>query len=194
MILKNVSLRAKRNSPQPIHYAGFLIRLKAFALDYLIVLAYIIILAGINYGFILFYGGLDKIFPIFTSLIVKDAFAFLTLILPVILYFSLYESSCHQATWGKRKVGLKVVNADGGRLTYPQALIRTGIKFIPWQIAHTSIYQIQGIVSGTEATPINYSGFVLVYALVGIYILSAVISKRHRTPYDWVVGSYVVWQ
>lgn len=80
-------------SAPEVHYAGFAIRLKAFALDYLIILAYILVLFGVNFGIILAGGRLEEVSPIFASPVVKDAIAFLTLILPVILYFSLQESS-----------------------------------------------------------------------------------------------------
>lgn len=40
------------------------------------------------------------------------------------LYFSLMESSRHQATLGKMALGIKVVNADGGRLSFAHALGR----------------------------------------------------------------------
>lgn len=37
------------------------------------------------------------------------------------------------------------------------------------------------------------AGFALVYLLVGIYIASALISTKHRTPYDWAAGSFVIF-
>ena len=40
------------------------------------------------------------------------------------LYFSLMESSRHQATLGKMALGIKVVNAHGGRLSFAHALGR----------------------------------------------------------------------
>jgi len=178
--------------PNNFQYAGFAKRLKAFAFDYLIILAYIFILAGVNFGIIFMGGALDNISPFFTSPVVKDGIAFLTLILPVILYFTLQESSNRQATWGKRKVGLRVVNTQGVALTKLQAFVRSLVKFLPWQIAHTSIYQIKEIVLGGSSTPFDITGFVLVYVLVGIYIAAVFISKKHRTPYDWASGSYVI--
>jgi uncharacterized RDD family membrane protein YckC len=173
-------------------YAGFAKRLKAFAFDYLIILAYIIILAGVNFGIIFMGGALDDISPFFASPVVKDVIAFVTLILPVILYFTLQESSPKQATWGKRKVGLRVVNAQGKTLTKMQAFMRSLVKFLPWQIAHTSIYQIQEVVTGGPLEPFNITGFVLVYVLAGIYIAAVFFSKRRRTPYDWISGSFVI--
>lgn len=174
------------------HYARFSQRLKAFALDYLLIFVYIVVLAGVNFGIIFRGKVLEETSPIFASPIAEDTIAFLTLILPVIIYFTLQESSAHQGTWGKRKAGIRVVNVQGGTLTKSQAFARSLVKFLPWQIAHTSIYQIKEIVPGGPSEPFDITGFVLVYFLVGIYIFSALMSKKHRTPYDWISGSYVI--
>jgi len=176
-----------------IEYAGLGRRLKAFAFDYLIILAFIIALGSVNYGIILSGGALDRISPFLASPIGKDLIAFLTLVLPVALYFALQESSPRQATWGKRKAGIRVVNANGKRLPRRQALVRVAIKFLPWQIAHTSIYHIQGLPFAPEQpSSLVMAGFALVYVLTGIYVASALISKKHRTPYDWASGSYAI--
>jgi len=181
------------NSAENFQYAGFGIRLKAFLFDYLIIFTYILVLAFVNYGLILSRGVLEDISPFFTSPWVGDGFAFLTLILPVILYFTFFESSSHQASWGKQRNGLHVINANGEALTRRRAFLRNLLKFLPWQIAHTSIYHIEGLpFSPVESSPVVSVGFVLVYVLVGIYIASALISKKHRTPYDWAAGSYVI--
>ena len=174
-------------------YAGFGKRLKAFAYDYLLILVYIVVLAGVNYGIILAGGALDKVSPFFASPVVKDAIAFLTLILPVILYFTLQEGSIRQGTWGKIKAGIRVVNVNGGRLTRMQAFVRSLVKMVPWQIAHTCLFHIPGWPLAATAVPSGVTaGFILLYGLVGIYIASAVLSKKHRTPYDWAAGASVI--
>ena len=181
--------------PGSVQYAGFVKRLKAFMLDCLIIFAYLVVLAGVNYGILLSGGVFENSSPNFASPIARDAIAFLTLILPVILYFTLQESSSRQATWGKRKVGIRVVNASGGRLSKKQAFVRSLVKFLPWQIAHTCIYHIEGLpFSPVAPSSMVMAGFGLVYLLVGIYIASALISKKHRAPYDWAAGSFVIFQ
>ena len=125
--------------------------------------------------------------------LLADLLAFLILVLPVILYFALQESSPRRSTWGKRKAGLLVVDEKGGQLTFGQAFVRSLLKFLPWQIAHTSLFHWEGWpFAPEEPTLMVLIGFGLVYLLVGIYIVSALISKKHRTPYDWVAGSFVV--
>ena len=175
------------------HFAGLRKRLVAFGFDFLLIFAYILILLGIGIGITLTIGPLDQINPMFASPVVMDLAAFLVLVLPVILYFTLQESSSRQATWGKRKAGIQVVNAQGTILTRKQAFLRSLLKFLPWQIAHTSIFHIEGLpFTSAEPTPLVISGLILVYVLLGIYAVSVLVSKKHRTPYDWAVGAYVV--
>ena len=174
-------------------YAGFGIRLKAFAFDYLIICGYIFLLAALTMAVVKISGllGLPLQWP--ENPILADLMAFITLVLPVILYFTLQESSSKQSTWGKRKAGIRVVNANGSRLTWLQAFIRSLVKMIPWQIAHTCLFHIPGWPLAVTTIPSTVTaGFVLMYILVGLFIVSALISKKHRTPYDWASGAYVV--
>lgn len=181
------------NAAPVVEYAGFAMRLRAFSFDFLIIAAYIVVLALVNFGLILGGGALDSVSPLLSSPLAKDALAFLTLILPVILYFTLQESSPRQATWGKRKVGIRVVGRDGGPLTRTRAFVRSLLKFLPWQIAHTCLYQYPGWPSNPgEPPPWVLVGFAVVYALVGLYVVSALIAKDQRTLYDRAAGSAVV--
>lgn len=173
-------------------YAGFSKRLKAFLYDYLLILGYIVTLSLASIGIFRLtnYLGVPLHWP--QNLRLQDATAFLILILPVILYFTWHESSPKQATWGKRKVGLIVVDKVGNRLTKSRTFLRSLLKLLPWQLAHTSIFQINSLSStSTELSPIVIIGFSLAYGLIFFYIFSIILSRDHRSPYDWVTGSYV---
>ena len=186
-------IKMSNKIPNDIQYAGFAKRLKAFMFDYIIICGYILLLIAATLAVIKIAGfmGLPLRWP--ENPLLADLMAFVTLILPVILYFTLQESSPKQATWGKRKAGIRVVNANGETLTGIQAFVRSLIKFLPWQIAHTSIYHIEGLpLAPVEPSSTVMAGFALVYLLVGIYVASALISKKHRAPYDWVSSSYVI--
>ena len=175
-----------------MRYAGFARRLKAFTLDFSPILAYIIALFGITMGVIRVIDYLGGPLRLPDNPLLGDLIAFLTLVMPVILYFTLQESSPRRSSWGKRKLGLLVVNQKGERLTFGRAFLRSFLKFLPWQIAHTSLFHWEGWpFAPDEPTPTVMVGIGLAYMLVGIYILTALISKKHRTPYDWVAGSYV---
>lgn len=191
--MMNTILQTSKTSHTDFQYAGFTRRLKAFVYDYLLISGYILLLAMATMGITITasYLGFSLRWP--ENPILADLLAFVTLILPVALYFTLTESSPRQATWGKRKVGLRVVNAEGGTLTRKQAFIRSLVKLLPWQIAHTCIFHLPGWpLEVTTLPPPVIAGYVLLYVLVGIYIVSALISKKHRTPYDWAAGACVI--
>lgn len=185
--------RTMAKTSNDLQYAGFGKRLKAFAYDYLLIYGYLILLSGVTMAAIKISSllGVSLHWP--KNPILADLMAFAALVLPVILYFTLQESSSKQATWGKRKAGIRVVNADGRTLTRRQAFVRSLVKMIPWQIGHTSLFHIPGWpFAVTTVPPAVIGGFILLYTLVGIYIASVFISKKRRTPYDRASGSYVI--
>ena len=163
--------------------AGFTKRLLAFAIDFILIAAYILVLIGIGAGTIRITSELVVLASPWTI----DLLAFLVLILPVILYFALQEGSQRQATWGKRRVGITVVNAQGQKLSWLQALTRSAIKFLPWQLAHTCVIQIWF----GQTSPWLIVGALLAQGLVGIYVLSILVNKEHRALYDLPSGAYV---
>ena len=116
-------------------------------------------------------------------------FALLTA--PVVLAMSAFESSGWRASPGKKVCGLVVVPAETGdpqalRLTFPSALLRNAGKFLPWELSHGAVWQMQPGGSPTLA-------FVLVittWLLIGLYILGA--SRRGgQTLYDRLAGAVV---
>jgi uncharacterized RDD family membrane protein YckC len=168
-------------------------RLVAFLLDLIPIAGYVLALIGLGIGVTAVVGPLEEISPLFASPVFRDVLAFLVLVLPVMLYFTIQESSSRRATWGKRKAGIRVVNAGGETLSRKRALVRAALKLLPWQIAHTSIFHIEGLpFPPADPSGIVMAGFVLAYLLAGIYVVSMLVSRQHRTPYDWAAGSYVV--
>ena len=107
-----------------LHYAGLWRRIAAFAFDFLLIAAYILILLVIGLGLYTFSNGLVSL----SSPLAVDGLSFIVLVLPVILYFAVQEGSSRQATWGKRRMKLKVVNAQGNRLQAWQTLLRSVFK------------------------------------------------------------------
>jgi len=98
--------------------------LVVFGFDFLLIFVYILILLVIGIDITLTIEPLDQIHPMFASPVFIDLVAFLVMVLPVILYFTLQESSSRQITWGKQKAGIQVVNIHGTRLTRKQTFVR----------------------------------------------------------------------
>lgn len=169
-------------------YAGLWIRVLAFAADYLIIFLYLVSMTGISLIIQSLFPGLMQ--SLFDNTVLGQITSFLIVTLPVTLYFALLESSSYQATWGKHWQGLKVIHADGKQLSRTRSLCRTVLKFIPWELAHTCIWQIN--YSSQEDSPIIIAGFLLVWILVGVYVISLLISSKNQTLYDQLTKTHVI--
>lgn len=168
-------------------YAGFWQRVVAFALDYIIILGYLL-------GIVLLSLLVNPLFGVnewlFTDRIRAQFVGFLVVTLPVTLYFAVAESSPRQATWGKQRLKLRVGDIQGNRIGFWRALARTLLKFVPWELSHTLIWEIY-FSPPVEAIWINY-GFALVYLLIGLNVASLVLMKTNQTLYDLLTSTYVL--
>ena len=167
-------------------YAGFWRRLGAFALDYVIILLY---LAAITLLLLLVNSFFGMNEWLFAERVRAQVSAFLLVTLPVTLYFAFSESSARQASWGKRRIGLKVIDTNGNRIGVWRSLARTLLKFIPWELSHTLIWEIN-FQTNINPTLINI-GFVTVYGLTGLNLASFLFSKTRQTLYDFIAGTRV---
>jgi uncharacterized RDD family membrane protein YckC len=167
-------------------------RLAAFGLDYLVVLAYLIVLGCVSWA--LASGATGRVWQDFLSSPSRlHIVAFCTTVLPVGAYFTLLESSPRGATLGKRRMHLRVVRLGGGRLSLGRALLRSAVKLLPWQLAHMSLVHIPGWPINPQSPPAwVVVGMGLVWGLVGFYLVALAVRSDRRTPYDWAAGSQVV--
>ncbi len=127
---------------------------------------------------------------LFGSPIRGELTGFLMLTLPVTLYFAISEHSTAASSWGKRRLGLRVVTAGGGRLGLARSLLRSGLKFAPWELAHAAIWQFTFAGPRPPAALDVVLG--VVWLLVGLNFLSALIDRRHRALYDLLAGTAVL--
>jgi len=167
-------------------------RIQAFAADYLVILGYLAVLATVGASLTLGPVGSD-----WSRLVSKpwrmDLLAFFTTVLPVIAYFTWSERSVAGATWGKKRIGLRVVRLDGRRLGPRQALVRSVAKFLPWQMAHTALFHIPGFPMAPAEPPV-WTVWVLgaMWVLVAAYLVGLTPLCGGRTIYDRLSSSQVV--
>lgn len=117
------------DTPATTEYAGFWLRVWAGLIDITLEAAVAFLLASaVDFGLHSVRRGLG---------ITTDTTAYLTgitfialLTVGAWLYSAFSESSRWRATLGKRLIGLEVVNAQGGRLTFGQASVRHLMKFL----------------------------------------------------------------
>lgn len=116
--------------------------------------------------------------------------AFLLLTIPAAAYLSLAEASFSGATLGKHFMGIRVISVAGGRLSIFRSMLRSAIRFIPWELAHSAVWRVRfGAEFSLHSIP-----FLLIagtYALVLANIASQLLDHRHRAIYDFIAGSEV---
>jgi uncharacterized RDD family membrane protein YckC len=174
----------------PIASASPWRRVAAWLLDYLLIAAYLILLTAVSLALraspaqVGFNSAMSQ--PVAAELL---GFSLLTL--PVVLYFALSEASRWQATFGKRALRLAVVDQKGGTLAVRRALLREAVRFLPWELSHALLWRVALSTDRGSISVVVTVGFVVVYALVGLYVLTLFIGS-HRTVYDRLAGSLVI--
>jgi len=163
-------------------------RAAAVGLDYLLVAGYVAVVVVAGVALLALAPKFSQ--ELFGQPLSAEATGFLALTLPVTLYFVLTEASVTGATWGKRRMHLRVVGPGDQRLSLARSLLRSSWKFAPWELAHAGIWQIrfaQGN-AGTLAIGLLSASWILVIADVAC----AVVRRDHRALHDLVSGCRVV--
>ena len=163
-------------------------RAAAFALDYLIIAAWLAVVVGA--GLAARAAAPDVMASIFGDALTAEAAGFLVLTVPVGLYFALSEAGDSGATWGKRLMRIGVLTAAGESLAIGRSLLRTGLKLVPWELAHAVIWRFA--LPGSAPEALLDAGLVLVWVLIGANLISALIGSRRRSLYDRLSGTHVV--
>jgi hypothetical protein len=83
-----------------------------------------------------------------------------------------------------------VLTWDGQRLTLARSVLRTAGKFLPWELAHAAIWRFA--FPGSAPPGVPEAAIVVVWALVGGNLVSALIDDQRRTLYDRLSRSMVV--
>jgi uncharacterized RDD family membrane protein YckC len=167
-------------------------RLAAFGVDYLLIAGYIALLTAVGVGLLRLRGEPPAGPGTLRARLLGHAVAFVTLTLPVALYFALWEASPWQATPGKRGLGLRVVLVSGGRrVPFGRALLRAAVKLAPWELAHTALWHTPGWPVRPEPTAATAAGSGAALLLAAWYVLGLFGGAR-RPPYDHAAGTRVV--
>ncbi|MEE4302748.1 MAG: RDD family protein [Wenzhouxiangella sp.] len=157
-------------------------RLAAFCIDWCVIAAW----GGLLFTFVMLSGGaFDGPAGPWTGQLLGLA----TMTVPVVLYFSLAESSVMQASLGKRALGLRVTGGQGGRLGFSSALGRNLVKFAPWEFGH--MLAQQAVFSGEAGMP-AWTILPAMIAFVGPLLWLIELFRTGRTPYDRLSGSRVL--
>jgi GrpB-like predicted nucleotidyltransferase (UPF0157 family)/uncharacterized RDD family membrane protein YckC len=164
-------------------------RIVAFGIDYIAIAAYCAVLFFLSFQ-------LNSVFPYFEWLshpVRAQAAGFITLTIPVFLYFSLSEKSSWKGTIGKRLLNIQVVTSENEKAPFHCLAIRNGVKFLPWEIAHGAVhwsfhYTDQG--SAIPAILFLVNGTALILAFT--YVLMIFVNRENRSLYEIVSGTRVI--
>ncbi|MCZ0702901.1 putative RDD family membrane protein YckC [Natronobacillus azotifigens] len=157
----------------------FRIRLKEVLVDYVVILAYLVLLLIVNLGIIYFI--LDGI-PEYSELQAQLIAAF-TLVIPIILLFS-YLDYFKNGSVGKMISGLKLMYK---KRRFSSSLTRNIIKFLPWQLGHIGV--IHGMYSDFSITSIVIMNSGNLLGLTMLFMGLFRKDKRHLG--DMVAGTNV---
>lgn len=166
--------------------ASFLIRFKAFMIDYIVILVYLLVIAIIN---IFLFPSLQQFFQ--GSLVTAQFTGFLMVTLPVSLYFIVCDSNIVGQSFGKKKAGIRVVRQNGEAISVLHNTFRTILKFLPWELSHYFVYRLVYLGDGEMPFAYYFIGG-LIYALIFAYILTAIFTKKKQSLYDIVAKTSVV--
>jgi uncharacterized RDD family membrane protein YckC len=157
-------------------------RVLAFAMDWLVVVLWGAVLFG---GVMIVTSGHP---PRPENPWAAQVISFLAMTVPVTLYFALCESAARRASLGKHILGLAVSRETGERLSFGAALLRNGVKFVPWEFGHTVAQQ--AAFSGEGGFPSWVWGPAMIALAVPAWWFVALIATG-RTPYDRWTSSRV---
>ncbi len=163
-------------------------RLLAFLVDYGVMALFVAVISAAGFAIRWQFGVTSSAPMTFQQRLLAQALVFATVMLPIMLYFAVSESSRWQATIGKRVVRLQVTDDHGGR----PRLLRTGLraagKFAPWELAHTGVWHVPGTPFVSEPAAFSY-GIWTTALLLALWWFASIWLGDGRTPYDRIAGT-----
>lgn len=115
-----------------------------------------------------------------------DLYAWCTLVAPTIVTFAYLDAT--RRSPGKRRFGLFVVGPNGSPLGFTRSLVRSTIKFAPWQLAHTAVFQL---AAGND-DPLWFGLSITAQVWVLLSCLGVAITRRGL--HDFVAGSQCIYK
>lgn len=159
-------------------------RLFAYWLDFLILAA---VLIGLQFGLYTLTSGFP--FESFTKGYQIELWVLSTMSFPVWLYFIFTDMK--QQSIGKRWMKLKVTGRRDAAPSFGQALLRTLVKLLPWEMTHLIILMPEPWYSA-EDTPANLFLIFIPNAMMLLYIALLFAGKGYKGVHDYAAGTKVL--
>lgn len=113
---------------------------------------------------------------------------FMVVSVPLWVYYTLTQSSTHQATWVMRWFNLQTISLNGALVTKTQALLRSVVMLLPFELNHTALF-------GTIPDPAGYLTIALItltWVLIGGNFAAILFTEKQQTLHDWIAGTTIV--
>lgn len=175
-----------------MHIAPLKQRFLALFIDLCVIILYAVCLLGATLAFYQFILGSIPNTINGIDINLAHLIGFTTLTFPVGLYFFFAEAGKHRATLGKRIAKVKVSSKNKKNVTKKQIAIRTIVKLLPWEFAHTFVYQVVYYSSTNTETPLwVLIGLCIANLLPLAYVSLVLIRKDRAGPHDLVARTIV---
>lgn len=116
---------------------------------------------------------------------------FISLTLPVFLYYYYTDKSLKKGSYGKRwnNLSLVVIKPTGKHAI----LLRTILKLLPWEIAHTGVHWLMFYLRKGDSVPPFWIwvALILPQVLVLVYAISIIYFKGRSSVYDKIAGTEI---
>lgn len=109
--------------------------------------------------------------------------------IPCLLYFALMLCSSRQATLGMRLLKLRVGSVEGGRIGFAQALLRSAVLLIPFELNHSVIFHL--LPRGAPPSTPFFLGIAGVWVVIAIYVALVILTPRRQSAHDLVARTIV---
>lgn len=161
-------------------------RVAAFFIDYCVIALYATVLFVVTMMVMkILHADLSQVQPVRGQVA-----GFLTLTLPVFLYFFLYEKGKMKGTPGKNMMGLQVTMV--GAHHWPLSVLKRNIlKLLPWEIAHAGVHWLAYYTSNNQSTPTWVFVLLILPQVVVVIYFTSMIITGNESIYDRLAGTRV---
>ncbi len=113
----------------------------------------------------------------------------LTISVPAWAYFILTDHLAGGRSLGKRLLRLRTRASVGGAPGWGASILRTAAKLLPWELVHLAFFGLAARLG--EFGGVQVWVAMLSYALMGAYILVALLNGGRRSLPDFVAATHV---
>ncbi|MGH7637269.1 MAG: RDD family protein, partial [Gemmatimonadaceae bacterium] len=113
----------------------------------------------------------------------------LTVTVPVAIFFAVSWASPAGATPGMRLLHIRVRGVSGESVPMWRALVRAVVLLVPFEVNHAVLFYPEPMWD--MPSPGYRSGFIVVYALMLIYLAVTLWTPKRQGPHDLAAGTIV---